>query len=150
MVVGPSLILSLTLLATLVMAATKPPKSKTFPLRQLPSVPLMHILRLLPHSALATLAATCSFYHATLHSSPSLWRRLTLLPTVLARSLEAETDGAAIQSFRAMLRSHGRHVTAVRIKRVEWSISLQGQLGSSNTLPVVEVSPLSRCWGPWR
>ena len=83
MVVGPSLILSLTLLATLVMAATKPPKSKTFPLRQLPSVPLMHILHLLPHSALANLAATCSFYHATLHSSPSLWRRLTLLPTML-------------------------------------------------------------------
>ena len=118
MVVGPSLILSLallppcpslilriTLLVTRVMAATKPPKSKTFPLRQLPSVPLMYILRLLPHSALANLAATCSFYHAALHSSPSLWRRLTLLPT-----------GAATQSFRAMLRSHGSHVTAVRMK----------------------------------
>jgi len=99
---------------------------ETFPLLQLPSTPLLHLLRLLPHSTLGNLAASCSFLHATLHSSPSLWRRLTLLPTMVATV-------AFTQSFFALLRRHGRHVTAVRMKmakgkEVHWNIVQEGQV----------------------
>lgn len=82
--------------------------SGTFPLLELPSTPLLHLLQLLPHASLATLAASCSFLHATLHSSPSLWRRLTLRPTSVA-------SAAATQALLAVLRRHGAAVTVVRL-----------------------------------
>lgn len=82
--------------------------SGTFPLLELPSTPLLHLLQLLPHTSLATLAASCSFLHATLHSSPSLWRRLTLRPTSVA-------SAAATQALLAVLRRHGAAVTVVRL-----------------------------------
>jgi len=80
----------------------------TFPLLELPSTPLLHLLHLLPHTSLATLAASCSFLHATLHSSPSLWRRLTLRPISVATA-------ATTQALLTVLRRHGGAVTTVRL-----------------------------------
>lgn len=54
------------------------------------------------HGGTLDLAASCSSLHTTVHSSPSLWQRLTLRPTVLA------TTANTTQPLLAMLRRH-RH-----------------------------------------
>ena len=69
---------------------------------------LLHLLRLLPHTSLANLATTCSSFYSIIHSSHSLWQRLTLRSSIMAST-------GATQAFYAMLRRHGRKVTAVRI-----------------------------------
>ena len=83
-----------------------------FPLLDLPSVPLLHALEFLPHSSLMPLAASCKSLHATVHNSSNLWRRLTLLPSML-------TSSTATQSFIKMLRKHGSRVKAVKVKYTE-------------------------------
>lgn len=98
--------------------------TETFPLLQLPDSPLLHLLQLLPHTSLANLAASCSYLRATLHSSPSLWRRLTLRPTV---------EAAATQSLLAMLRRHGHHVKTVKMAKSSaylWDTQVLGMLAS--------------------
>ena len=85
---------------------------EVFALLDLPSVPLVHILGLLPHTSLLPLAASCKYLHTTVHSSPSLWRRLLLEPSML-------TCTCATQSFILVLRKHGSSVTAVKVKYSE-------------------------------
>ena len=84
----------------------------TFALLDLPTVPLLHTLSFLPHSSLLPLAASCKFLHATVHNSSNLWRRLTLLPSMLI--LPTTT-----QSFIRVLRRHGSSVRAVKVKYTE-------------------------------
>ena len=85
---------------------------EVFALLDLPSVPLVHILGLLPHTSLLPLAASCKYLHTTVHSSPSLWRRLLLEPSML-------TCTGATQSFILALKKHGNSVTAVKVKYSE-------------------------------
>lgn len=90
---------------------------ETFTLLELPSEgPLMQILGLLPHNALGNVAATCPYLHATVHSSPSLWRRLFLRPATM------DTTAAATQSLIAMLRQHGNDVVSVELKDTETEV----------------------------
>ena len=84
----------------------------TFALLDLPTLPLLHTLSFLPHSSLLPLAASCKFLHATVHNSSNLWRRLTLLPSMLI--LPTTT-----QSFIRVLRKHGSSVRAVKVKYTE-------------------------------
>ena len=81
-------------------------------LLKLPNVPLLHILSFLPHTSLLPLAASCKYLHSAVHSSPSLWRRLTLLPSMLM-------SAAATQSFMLILRKHGSRLRAVKVKYTE-------------------------------
>ena len=81
-------------------------------LLKLPNVPLLHILSFLPHTSLLPLAASCKYLHSAVHSSPSLWRRLTLLPSMLM-------SAAATQSFMLILRKHGSRLRAVKVKYIE-------------------------------
>ena len=85
---------------------------EVFALLDLPSVPLVHILGLLPHTSLLPLAASCKYLHTIVHSSPSLWRRLLLKPSML-------TCTCATQSFILVLKKHGNSVTAVKVKYSE-------------------------------
>ena len=81
-------------------------------LLDLPFVPLFHVLGLLPHTFLLPLAASCKHLHTIVHSSPSLWRRLLLKPSML-------TCTGATQSFILALKKHGNSVTAVKVKYSE-------------------------------
>ena len=77
------------------------------PLLLIPFTPLLRLLQFLPHSSLLPLAASCSFLHSTIHSSPFLWSHLTLDPSMVATSP---------LSLIAMLREKGEHVRRVKIK----------------------------------
>ena len=83
-----------------------------FALLDLPTIPLLHILSFLPHSSLMPLASSCKLLHATVHSSPSLWQRLNLLPSMLM-------SPTATQSFIRVLRKHGSRVRSVKVKYTE-------------------------------
>ena len=85
---------------------------EVFALLDLPFVPLFHVLGLLPHTSLLPLAASCKHLHTIVHSSPSLWRRLLLKPSML-------TCTGATQSFILALKKHGNSVTAVKVKYSE-------------------------------
>ena len=97
---------------------------EVFALLDLPFVPLVHILGLLPHTSLLPLAASCKYLHTIVHSSPFLWRRLLLKPSML-------TCTCATQSFILVLKKHGNSVTAVKVKYSEMDGYLKRVLRSN-------------------
>ena len=79
-----------------------------FSLLDLPSTPLLQILKLLSHTTLSTLTASCSFLYMTIHENLSLWQRLSLHHKMVSTA-------TSTQSLINMLKKHGNSIITVHL-----------------------------------
>ena len=79
-----------------------------FSLLDLPSTPLLQILKLLSHTTLSTLTASCSFLYMTIHENLSLWQRLSLHHKMMSTA-------TSTQSLINMLKKHGNSIITVHL-----------------------------------